>query len=140
MSRAKRVRKARNAARRARYRDNRFDVARAHLAETTERAQFRRELNASDAPEALKTVLGMLADPIGYVVETMQKAIREVCPHCLGNNISAHLQATVTERGEVRRCWQCGGEYRYGMRVWPEPPGVIQPRVDSPLTNSKDNP
>ena len=76
MSRSKRVRKARAAARRARRRDNRFDVARAHLAEATERARFRRQLNESDAPEALKTVLGALIDPVGFVAEHMERKSR----------------------------------------------------------------
>lgn len=43
-----------------------------------------------------------------------------LCPHCVGNGIRASLQPTVTERGEVQRCWQCGGEYRDGVCVWPE--------------------
>ncbi len=132
MSRSKRVRKARSAARREKRFSVCLNAARAHLTEATERARFRRQLNESDAPEALKKVLSFLADPIGSLVEEMGKRI---CQHCLGNGISASLQATVTERGNVMRCWQCGGEYRDGVRVWPEPPDVIQPRVDSPSTN-----
>lgn len=120
MSRAKRVRKARSAARRAR-RDARFfalcDRIEGDLQEMHESVRFRRELNASDAPDAVKTVLGALVDPVGFCVDKMREII---CPHCLGNGISATVQTTVTARGDVRRCWQCGGEYRDGVRVWPE--------------------
>lgn len=132
MSRAKRVRKARSAARRARRYARVLTESHAFLTEATERARFRRKLNESDVSDAVKTVLGALVDPVGFVVDKMREL---VCPHCLGNNISASLQKTVTARGEVRRCWQCGGEYVDGVRVWPEPPGVLQPRVDSPETN-----
>lgn len=41
------------------------------------------------------------------------------CPHCAANGIKATLQAVTTARGSVMRCWQCGGEYRGGERVWP---------------------
>ena len=73
MSHSKRVRKARSAARREKRLSVRLDAAREHLAEATERARFRRQLNESDAPEALKTVLGALVDPVGFVHEHMER-------------------------------------------------------------------
>ena len=73
MSRAKRTRKARMAARQAR----RYTITNSgpgtFFAETLERARFRRDLNASDAPDAMKTVLGLLADPVGFAVDRMQQ-------------------------------------------------------------------
>ena len=72
MSRSKRVRKARAAVRREKRLSVRLDVARSHLAEATERARFRRQLNESDMPEAVKTVLGALVDPVGFVHERMR--------------------------------------------------------------------
>ena len=69
MSHGKRIRKARNAARR----EKRFAkaIASAHVthADAIERARVRAEINASDAPAAWKTVLGFLVDPIGAVAE-----------------------------------------------------------------------
>lgn len=42
------------------------------------------------------------------------------CPHCEKNGIKATLQTVVTKRGDVWRCWQCGGEYNdEGDLVWP---------------------
>jgi hypothetical protein len=43
------------------------------------------------------------------------------CPHCAGNGIRALLRTINTARGAVQRCWQCGGEYRDGVRIWPVP-------------------
>lgn len=54
------------------------------------------------------------------VVEIPNAVEKDVCAHCLSNNIRASLQTVTTARGEVQRCWQCGGEYRDGVRVWPE--------------------
>lgn len=117
MSRAKRVRKARSAARRAR-RDAKT-IIRAHefFVEARERAAARKTINESDAPDAVKKVFGFLIDPVGFVAA---EVFKRVCPHCLENGISASLQPTTTARGEVQRCWQCGGEYLDGKRVWPE--------------------
>ena len=69
MSRAKRTRKARMAARAARRLatlDRRFEAA---VSAYRERARFRAELNASDAPDAVKTVLGVLVDPVGFALD-----------------------------------------------------------------------
>lgn len=118
MSRAKRVRKARSAARREKRAQKAIEGARSFFAEARERAEARKTINESDAPDVLKKVLGFLIDPIGFAVDKMREYT--FCPHCLKNDISATLEATITARGEVRRCWQCGGEYRYGVRVWPE--------------------
>jgi hypothetical protein len=41
--------------------------------ELEELARFRRELAASDLPEAAKTVLGFLADPVGAVVDAANR-------------------------------------------------------------------
>lgn len=46
------------------------------------------------------------------------------CPWCAANGIRATLEAVTTDRGEVQRCWQCGGEYKNGNLVWPERQGV----------------
>lgn len=77
MSRTKRVRKARMAARLARRREKaivRFSV---FLAEMRERVRFRRELNKSDAPDAVKTVLGLLVDPVGFTVDLVGQKLAE---------------------------------------------------------------
>jgi len=73
MSRAKRVRKARMAARQARRDARTITGASAFFAGILELARFRRELNASDAPDAVKTVLGLLVDPVGFAVDRMQQ-------------------------------------------------------------------
>lgn len=118
MSRAKRVRKARSAARRERRDTKTIKAAHSFFAEARERSEARKEISNSDAPDALKTVLGFLIDPIGFAVEKLREYT--LCPHCYANGLTAHLQTTVTKRGEVQRCWQCGGEYRDGKLVWPE--------------------
>jgi hypothetical protein len=100
--------------------ERQFAAAHLSLEAVRKRAKFRAALNASDAPDAVKTLIGAVVDPIGFVVDQMQRAVKRVCPHCLANGISASLRSTTTARGEVQRCWQCGGEYRDGKRVWPE--------------------
>jgi len=45
--------------------------------------------------------------------------VNRPCPHCAANGIKATLERVTTARGEVDRCWQCGGEYRDGVLVWP---------------------
>jgi hypothetical protein len=45
--------------------------------EMRERSRFRRELNASDAPDPVKTVLGLLIDPVGYAVDMIGKMAQE---------------------------------------------------------------
>jgi hypothetical protein len=42
------------------------------------------------------------------------------CPHCAANGIVATLELTTTARGQVERCWQCGGEYAGDDLVWPK--------------------
>lgn len=73
MSRAKRVRKARMATRIAKRLDKRIAAASAVFSafavDVRERARVRAEINASAAPEALKTVLGYLVDPLGTTAD-----------------------------------------------------------------------
>lgn len=76
MSHAKRVRKARMKARQAKRREatwKQFEDARAFHEDAVDRARFRKELNAIDMPDAVKTVVGMLVDPIGFAVEELRK-------------------------------------------------------------------
>lgn len=76
MSREKRKRKAqmkRHQAERAAQAEKRFDEARAFHANALERARFRAELNASDIPEGVKTLVGALVDPIGFVHDMARK-------------------------------------------------------------------
>lgn len=47
-----------------------------------------------------------------------------LCLHCQANGIWASLQSATTARGEVERCWQCGGEYHDGVLVHPLPDEV----------------
>jgi hypothetical protein len=118
VSRAKRVRKARSAARRARRDAKTIADASSFFVEARERATARKTINESDAPDALKKVFSFLIDPAGFVFDELRKYT--FCPRCYANSIVATLRATVTARGEVQRCWQCGGEYRDGKLVWPE--------------------
>ena len=37
--------------------------------------------------------------------------MKRPCPHCEKNGIWVTLEPVVTPRGNVERCWQCGGEY-----------------------------
>jgi hypothetical protein len=77
VSREKRTRKARMKARQARRFDKVIARAAAMLVEFEERARFRRELYASDLPEAAKSTLGFLVDPVGAVADAAMKiAIR----------------------------------------------------------------
>jgi hypothetical protein len=75
MSRAKRVRKARSAARRERRYEKACASAIVFHVEANQRAQLRRDLNESDAPDALKKVLGFLIDPTGFVVDEMRERV-----------------------------------------------------------------
>jgi hypothetical protein len=50
-----------------------FDKAYAFAVDMHERARVRAEINASDATEALKTVLGFLVDPIGAAVDAANR-------------------------------------------------------------------
>lgn len=43
------------------------------------------------------------------------------CPHCEKNGIRATLEPVGTSRGNVDRCWQCGGEYVGDDLVYPKP-------------------
>jgi hypothetical protein len=89
VSRAKRVRKARMAARREKRLTAGLRRSRAFLIEANERARFRRELNASDLPDATKTVLGFLADPVGYALETAARAVqRQAIVHIFPDKLS----------------------------------------------------
>jgi len=61
---------------------------------------------------------------VGALWQTLMTLRRELktrhCPWCLSRNRKATLKHVVTERGYVRRCWQCGGEYDSdGRKVWP---------------------
>jgi hypothetical protein len=47
------------------------------LTELEDRARFRRELNASNLSEPMKTVLGYLADPVGAAVDAARKVIAQ---------------------------------------------------------------
>lgn len=76
MSRAKRVRKARMVKRREKA-IRRYERAYEFATELAERARFRAELNVSDLPDAAKTVLGYLADPIGSVVDAANKELEK---------------------------------------------------------------
>ena len=77
MSRRKRVRKARSVTRRAKRLAKASARAHVFLTDARERARVRLEIEASDAPTALKTVLGFLVDPIGAVTSAVAKeAIR----------------------------------------------------------------
>lgn len=72
MSRAKRTRKARMARRREKRLEIDQKISReafAFFVDAHERARVRREINASDAPEALKTVLGFFVDPVGAITD-----------------------------------------------------------------------
>jgi hypothetical protein len=60
-------------ARRARRFDKMIARGKAMLVELEERARFRRELAASDLPEATKTLLGFLADPVGAAADAAMK-------------------------------------------------------------------
>jgi hypothetical protein len=76
VSQAKRVRKARMKARQSREAKRLGAVFMRHhgfLVEQRERAQFRRELNASDMPDAVKTLVGALVDPVGFVHDIFVK-------------------------------------------------------------------
>jgi hypothetical protein len=77
MSRAKRVRKAKMAARRLKRGEAAFRRAYAFAKDTQARARVRAEINASDAPDMMKTVLGFLIDPIGTAVDAANEAIRK---------------------------------------------------------------
>jgi len=54
-------------------------------------------------------------------MSTYKPKLRRQCLHCAANGVRASLQTVTTARGEVRRCWQCGGEYQDDVRVWPPP-------------------
>jgi hypothetical protein len=66
------------------------------------------------------------------------------CPHCIERGVIRHLAPVTTDRGEILRCWECGGEYQDGVRVWPlanvptEESGPFEPEltpvVDEGLT------
>ena len=56
-----------------------------------------------------------------------------LCLHCQANGIWASLQSITTARGEVERCWQCGGEYRDGVLVHPLPDEVPTTPEGHPL-------
>ena len=73
MSRAKRVRKARSAARRARRGEKLFTHAHERLVEARERTAARKVINESNAPDAVKKVFGFLIDPAGFVADEMRK-------------------------------------------------------------------
>lgn len=60
-------------ARQARRLDKMISRGTAVLVELRERARFRRELNASDLPEATKSTLGFLVDPVGAVADAAIK-------------------------------------------------------------------
>lgn len=125
MSRAKRTRKARMAARQERRLKASIERVHGFMTDLKERARFRADLNASDLPAGTKTVLGLLADPLWFVTDVAIKEFeRQQCPHCASNGIRATLERVVTARGDVDRCWQCGGEYRDGKLVWPIPKEV----------------
>jgi hypothetical protein len=68
--------RARQAVRLERFEAN-LDAAVERLNEARERARFRRELDASDMPDAIKTVLGALVDPAGFVLDHVIRAERE---------------------------------------------------------------
>jgi len=72
--------------------------------------------------------VGLTQEDVDRAVEML--GVERVCSYCLENGIRASLRPTTTARGEVQRCWQCGGEYQNGKRVWPEPS----------TTNNKDGP
>lgn len=76
MSRAKRTRKAKMARRqaaRAAHLGERYAVACARHAEAIERSRFRTELNESDVPDAVKTLVGAFVDPAGFVVDMIER-------------------------------------------------------------------
>ncbi len=77
MSRAKRVRKARLAARRRRHAEKTLTSAHEFFDEMRERAAARAAINASDAPDALKTVFGFMVDPVGFTVDAFAKIARD---------------------------------------------------------------
>lgn len=76
MSCAKRVRKARMAARREKRAEAAYRRAYAFAIDLQERARVRAEINASDAPNALKTVLGFLIDPVGAAVDAANQEMQ----------------------------------------------------------------
>jgi hypothetical protein len=81
MSHAKRVRKAKMARRQAERRKRTMASLKRHSAfldEQIERARFRKELNASDAPEPVKTLVGALVDPTGFVHDMIRKHFKEI--------------------------------------------------------------
>lgn len=77
MSRRKRVRKARSAARRAKRFAKTNARAHAFMVDLRERARARAEINASDAPAVLKTVLGFMIDPIGAAVDIVSDELEK---------------------------------------------------------------
>lgn len=60
---------------------------------------------------------GTPSNPITYYRSRRPKT---ACPHCESKGLLTHLQDSITGRGRVLRCWQCGGEYDRKLQiVWP---------------------
>ena len=51
------------------------------------------------------------------------------CPWCLTKGYHASLELTLTGRGDVLRCWNCGGEYAFVLLQPPVYPSR-EPRTD----------
>jgi len=77
MGRAKRSRKTRSANRRAKRFAKLSERVRAVCEEQRERLRARKIIESSDAPEEVKTVLGMLVDPLGSMHDLVQRIGRE---------------------------------------------------------------
>lgn len=64
---------------------------------------------------------GWTGAPTREDIEREFGAAKSPCPHCTLHGLRTTLQRVATARGEVDRCWQCGGEYSEGILVWPRP-------------------
>jgi len=73
MSRAKRTRKARSAAKRERRLKMWYKSAHAVLADTKERSELRKQIMSIDGPDAVKMVFAALVDPVGFLHERMSR-------------------------------------------------------------------
>lgn len=77
MGRAKKIRKARSERRRARRFDQNLKRAHAIIAEHREHAEARKAIEASDMPDGLKKLLGILVDPAGSAHEMVVEHVTE---------------------------------------------------------------
>ena len=75
MSRSKRTRKGRMRVRQQAHLERvgkGIEAFKAFNLQTIERARLRGQIEASDAPDAVKTTLSMLIDPIGFVLSRIK--------------------------------------------------------------------